>query len=70
MVSRVYDDESLADDKLWDVYRAAAGVEDGLDVKYGCLSFVGVPKGEVGRKWVEDSRDIRALLRGEDYHSN
>jgi len=29
---------------------------DGLEVKYGCLSFVVVRKGEVERKWVEDMR--------------
>ncbi|KAH9059326.1 hypothetical protein EDB87DRAFT_1675124 [Lactarius vividus] len=51
---------------LRDVYRAVGGtgasgtnVEDGLEVKDGCLSFVVVPKGEVEQKWVEEYKSTR-----------
>lgn len=51
---------------LRDVCRAAGGtstggtkVEDGLEVKDGCLSFVVVPKGEVEQKWVEEYKSTR-----------
>ena len=50
---------------LRDVYRAAGGtsasgnVEDGLEVKDGCLSFVVVPKGEAEQKWVEEYKSTR-----------
>jgi hypothetical protein len=51
---------------LRDVCRAAGGtsaggtnVEDGLEVKDGCLSFVVVPKGEVEQKWVEKYKSTR-----------
>jgi small subunit ribosomal protein S7e len=46
---------------LRDVYRAASGDDDGLEVKDGCLSFVVVPKGEVERKWVDDYKNMRVL---------
>jgi len=50
---------------LRDVCRAAGGtsasgnVEDGLEVKDGCLSFVVVPKGEAEQKWVEEYKSTR-----------
>ncbi|KAH8986297.1 hypothetical protein EDB92DRAFT_1949214 [Lactarius akahatsu] len=51
---------------LRDVCRAAGGtsaggtnVQDGLEVKDGCLSFVVVPKGEAEQKWVEEYKSTR-----------
>jgi hypothetical protein len=51
---------------LRDVCRAAGGtsaggtnVEDGLEVKDGCLSFVVVSKGEAEQKWVEEYKSTR-----------
>ena len=51
---------------LRDVCHAAGGtsagganVEDGLEVKDGCLSFVVVPKGETEQKWVEKYKSTR-----------
>jgi len=51
---------------LRDVCRAAGGtggggtnVEDGLEVKDGCLSFVVVPRGEAEQKWVEEYKSTR-----------
>jgi len=67
IVSHVYDDEeevaigSRQKMRLWDVYRAAAGFDDGLDVKYGCSSFVGTEM--VGRYY----QNIQVLLSDSDY---
>ena len=51
---------------LRDVCRAAGGtsasgttVEDGLEIKDGCLSFVVVSKGEAEQKWVEEYKSTR-----------
>jgi len=51
---------------LRDVCRAAGagavgpdGRGDGLEVKYVCLSFAVVSKGEVERKWVEGYKSMR-----------
>lgn len=46
---------------LRDVLRAAKGkdVEDGMEVKDGCLSFIILPKGSVEQKWVEDFKNVR-----------
>lgn len=51
---------------LRDVCRAAGGtsasgtnLEDGLEVKDGCLSFVVVSKGEAEQKWVEEHKSTQ-----------
>lgn len=35
------------------------GVNDGLELKDGCLTFVVVPKGEVERRWIDEFKRTR-----------